>query len=140
MLVRPIAFAALAGIMFIGGTMRAPSTTKYRIDLKVVTVADLTQMGGAQQTQNNGITGFLTVTLDDTTGGRTLLAVIDSVLADSGTGIPAATLDSARGATYTGLVGPDGKVSNLQAGSENAAAAQFQGILSDFFPLMRQGA
>lgn len=140
MMTRPIAVAALAGTIFAGGTLQEPDSTKYQIDLNVTTVADLTELGGPEQTQTRGITGFVTIALSDTTGGQALLATIDSVVADTGMGLEAAMLDSARGVTFTGLVSPNGRITNLETSSENVAAAQFKGILSDFFPLMEEGA
>lgn len=136
---RPIALALVAGSMLFSGASRAPETTKYKVDLDVTSVVDLSGVGGAEQRNHVLMTGFITMTLTDTTGGRAMRAVLDSMTADSVPQISQAIQDSARGSTWTGLVGPDNKITNLNGPTDNVAAAQFQGIISDFFPRLRPG-
>ena len=68
----------------------------------------------------------------DAGGGR-------SVRGDSATPIPAAVLDSARGAEFHGFVEKSGKPLGLEPTTGTSAAAQIQGLLSDFFPWIRAG-
>jgi hypothetical protein len=65
--------------------------------------------------------------------------VIDSLRGDSATPIPAAVLDSARGAEFRGFVERSGKPLGLEPVTTTSAAAQVQGLLSDFFPWIRTG-
>ena len=64
--------------------------------------------------------------------------VIDSMKGDSTTPIPAAVLDSARGAV-PGVRQPRGQAAPLTPTGTSPAAAQVQGLLSDFFPWVRAG-
>ena len=65
--------------------------------------------------------------------------VVDSLRGDSATPIPAAVLDSARGAEFRGFVEKSGKPIGLKPVTGTSAAAQVQGLLSDFFPWVRTG-
>jgi hypothetical protein len=136
---RPIALALVAGSMLFAGASRAPETTQYKVHLDVTSVVDLSGVGGAEQRNHVLMTGYFTMTLTDTTGGRAMRAVLDSMTADSVPQITQAIQDSARGSTWTGLVGPDNRITNLNGPEGNVAAAQFQGIMSDFFPRLRPG-
>src|SRR3954453_12179180 len=76
----------------------APSTTKYRIDQTLTQEMDATPAGGAKQRIAFSTTSFVTVSLADSGGGKSIRVVVDSVKGDSATPIPAPVLDSARGA------------------------------------------
>jgi hypothetical protein len=117
----------------------APSSTKYRIDQSLTQEMDATAAGGPKQRIAFTTTSFVTVTLADSAGGKTIRVVVDSVRGDSATPIPAAVLDSARGAEFRGFLEKSGKPSGLRPVSNASAAAQIQGLLSDFFPWTRAG-
>ena len=69
---RPVLFAF--SFAFVAGWMLdAPRTTKYRVETRVEQVVDLTGLGQQEQRHNLGLTSFLTITLDDTTGGQTVV-------------------------------------------------------------------
>jgi hypothetical protein len=65
--------------------------------------------------------------------------VIDSMKGDSATPIPAAVMDSARGGEFRAFLDRSGKPSPLTPTGASPAAAQVQGLLSDFFPWVRPG-
>lgn len=132
-----------AGLFFVANT--APVTTKYKIEIKAESVVDLSAMGAGEQRGNQGVTAFVAVTLSDTTGGKIMHVVIDSVKMDGGPmPVAPAMLDSAKGAALHGFVDPRGKVSGLKnmksALDSNMALAQVKGLMSTFYPRMKPGA
>jgi hypothetical protein len=117
----------------------APTTTKYRIDQSLWQELDATGAGGAKQKIAFSTTSFVTVTLADSAGGKVMRVVVDSVRGDSTTPVPPAVLDSARGAQFHGFVQKSGKPTALQPTGAVSAAAQIQGLLSDFYPWTKTG-
>jgi len=117
----------------------APVTTKYRVDQSLTQEVDGTASGAGKQVLKFTTTTFVTVTLNDSAGGRTMRVVIDSMKGDSATPIPAAVMDSARGGEFRAFVDRSGKPSPLTPTGTSTAAAQVQGLLSDFFPWVRPG-
>ena len=117
----------------------APTTTKYRIDQSLSQEIDASSAGGARQTISFKTSSFVTVTLADSAGGKVMRVMIDSVRGDSATPIPPAVLDSARGAEFRGYVERSGKPLALKPVTDTPAASQVQGLLSDFFPWIRNG-
>jgi hypothetical protein len=118
---------------------RAPNTTKYRIDQSLTQEIDATAAGGAKQNLSFTTSSFITVSLADSAGGKAIRVVVDSMRGDSATPIPAAVLDSARGAEFRGFLPRSGKPSSLEPVSGPTTAAQVQGLLSDFFPWIKAG-
>lgn len=108
-------------------------TTRYRVDTRSESVADLSGVGAGEQRQTVAMSSFLTVQLADTTGGKSLRVVVDSMTIDPGSPIPPSMADSVRGMTWTGHLGPDGKVSNLKSKS-GTLNEQFTSMLNTFFP------
>ena len=117
----------------------APVTTKYRVDQGLVQEVDATAEGQGKQTLKFTASTFVTVTLNDSAGGRTMRVVIDSVKGDSAMPIPKAVTDSARGGEFRAFVSKAGKPSPLTPTGTSAAAEQVQGLLADFFPWVRPG-
>jgi hypothetical protein len=117
----------------------APVTAKYRVDQSLTQEVDASAEGQGKQTLRFNTSAFVTVTLTDSAGGRTMRVVIDSVKGDSATPIPAAVLDSARGGEFRAFVNRAGKPSPLTPTGSSPAAAQVQGLLADFFPWVRAG-
>jgi hypothetical protein len=109
------------------------TTTRYRVDTRSESVADLSGVGAGEQRQAMAMSSYITVKLADTTGGKSLRVTVDSMTIDPGTPIPASMADSVRGMTWTGLLGPDGTVSNLK-GEAGALNEQFTSMLNTFFP------
>ena len=116
-----------------------PVTTKYRVDQRLTQEVDASAEGQGKQTLRFSTSTFVTVTLADSAGGRTMKVVIDSVKGDSATPIPAAVLDSARGGEFRAFVSKAGKPSPLTPTGTSPAATQVQGLLVDFFPWVRAG-
>ena len=140
MLLRSAGFTALAAaVLVLPASDLAPTTTRYRIDQSLSQEIDATAAGGAKQSISFNTSSFITVILADSAGGKAMRVVVDSVRGDSATPIPAAVLDSARGAEFHGFVERSGKPLGLEPVTGTAAAAQIQGLLSDFFPWIRAG-
>jgi hypothetical protein len=114
-------------------------TTKYRVEQSLTQEVDGTASGVGKQVLRFTTTTFVTVTLDDSAGGRTMRVVIDSMKGDSATPIPAAVMDSARGGEFRAFLDRSGKPSPLTPTGASPAAAQVQGLLTDFFPWVRPG-
>jgi hypothetical protein len=139
MLYSPAGFTALVAVLALPAIGPAPTTTKYRIDQSLFQEIDATTVGAAKQVLSFSTSSFITVSLIDSAGGKIMRVVIDSLHGDSTTPIPAAVLDSARGAEFRGFVNRSGKPSALQAVHGTSAVAQVQGLLSDFYPWSRPG-
>ena len=117
----------------------APVTVKYRVDQSLTQEVDATSAGQGKQTLQFTTSTFVTVTLNDSAGGRTMRVVIDSLKGDSTAPIPPAVMDSARGGEFRAFVSKAGKPSPLTPTGTSAAAAQVQGLLADFYPWVRAG-
>jgi hypothetical protein len=135
----PAGFTAVAALLLVPAKDFAPTTTKYRIDQSLFQEIDASAAGGAKQVISFTTSSFITVTLADSAGGKVMRVVIDSLKADSAAPIPAAVLDSARGAEFHGFVERSGRPSGLEPVRGTSAVAQVQGLLSDFFPWSKAG-
>jgi len=141
MLARLLTTAAMAG-----GFVAAPlpldpapavTTLHYKISVGAASTIDLSAMGAGEQKNNTGLTGYFTMTLKDTTGGRALTALLDSMVVDSASQAQAmleSAADSAKGATWHGLLTKEGKVDNLVFVQGGTGAKQFETVLAGFFP------
>jgi hypothetical protein len=117
----------------------APVTAKYRVDQTLTQEVDASAEGQGKQTLRFTTSTFVTVTLNDSAGGRTMRVVIDSLKGDSAAPIPPAVMDSARGGEFRAFVSKAGKPSPLTPTGTSPAAAQVQGLLTDFYPWARAG-
>ena len=84
MSVRPASFAALAATVLVlpGRPARpgaAPTVARYKIAQQTEQEVDLSAMGGGKQASRFGTALYVTLTVGDTTGGRTLHVVFDSM-------------------------------------------------------------
>jgi hypothetical protein len=118
----------------------APVTARYRVDQTLTQDIDATAAGKGRQSVSFSTSSFLTVTFTDTTGGKSLRIVVDSMRGDSATPIPAAVFDSARGSEFHAFLSAAGKLSDIEEVSISAAAARVQGFLADFYPWVKAGA
>lgn len=121
-----------------GALLAPPRTTHYKIVTNSEQVVDLAAMGQGEQRNQFAMVNYLTITTDDSAGGRTVHAVLDSIVkVDSNPNTQQSMLDSARGRTWHAFMGPDGRLSNIvrvdsgQGGSE---------MISNFFPRLKPGA
>ena len=122
------------------GGQPAPTTMKYRIDLKGEQVVDLSAFGQSEQHTQYGGVAFITVVAQDTTGGRTIDITLDSMNVDSASQLPQVMADSAKGSNWHGLLAPNGKISGLKSSSKSVAAGQLDGLLGLLFPRVKMGA
>lgn len=134
-------FAALALAGLAGGiALPAPQTTHYKIETRSEQVVDLSAVGQGEQRTNFSLVNYLTITLNDTTGGRTVHAILDSVIkGDTNPMPPQSTLDSARGRSWHALLDQDNKLSNVTRG-DSAAVGLGGDLISSFFPRVKRGA
>ncbi|HEX2250581.1 MAG TPA: hypothetical protein VHH32_09530 [Gemmatimonadales bacterium] len=114
-----------------------PMIMKYRIDQTLNQEIDATASGGAKEKIAFTTSSFVTVTLTDSAGGKTIRVVVDSIRGDSATPIPRAVLDSARGAEFRGFLDKSGKPTGLEPAGTGSSAVQIQSLVSDFFPWIR---
>jgi len=139
----PTYFAALgalgAVVIALPARRPPPVTSKYRVEQSLTQEVDGTASGAGKQVLKFATTTFVTVTLNDSARGRTLRVVIDSMQGDSATPIPTEVMDSARGGEFRGFLDRSGKPSSLTPTGGSPAAAQVQGLLTDFFPWVRPG-
>jgi hypothetical protein len=119
---------------------RAPVTSRFRVDQTLTQDIDATAAGKGRQRVAFSTTSFLTVTLNDTAGGKAVRVVVDSMRGDSASPIPASVFDSARGAEFHSFLSAAGKLSTSEAVNVSPAAARVQGVLTDFFPWVKAGA
>jgi hypothetical protein len=137
---RPILFAALSFSLVAGWVTDAPRTTRYRVETKVEQVIDLSGLGQAEERRNLALVNFLTITLNDTTGGQTVHAVLDSIVKGDTNAVPPQTmLDSARGRTWHALLSPEGKISEVKR-ADSTSSGQVGDLITNFFPRIKSGA
>jgi hypothetical protein len=115
-----------------------PLTTRYRVDQTLNQEIDASAAGAGKQTIHFTTSSFLTVRLADSAGGKTVRVVLDSMQGDSAAPIPVSVMDSARGGEFRGFLDRNGRPGRLVT-TGNSAAAQIQGLLSDFLPWVRSG-
>ncbi|HUR93256.1 MAG TPA: hypothetical protein VMY76_01650 [Gemmatimonadales bacterium] len=138
MVARLFSCTAVAALVAAPAIM-APVTVKYRVDQTLTQDIDATAAGKGKQTISFTTSSFVTLTLSDSTGGRSVRIVVDSMRGDSAAPIPAAVFDSARGAEFHAFLTAGGKLSELESVNISDAAARVQGFLSDFFPWVKAG-
>jgi len=130
------------GILLLPAPRSAPVTTKYRIETKNETTVDLSAFSQPPQQVNIGLVSWVAVTVSDTSGGRIVHIVVDSMRYDGAAPmISQSTADSAKGGVVHGLVDASGRVKNLtQQPASNAFLADVQGVVYSLFPRVKTGA
>ncbi|HEX3275366.1 MAG TPA: hypothetical protein VHR43_10955 [Gemmatimonadales bacterium] len=139
MAARALACTLLATLLGSPGT-QAPRTTRFRVDQTLSQEIDATGAGKGKQRLSFSTTSWLSVTLTDTAGGRSVRVVVDSMRGDSTSPIPPTVFDSAKGAEFHAFLAHNGRLSDLEGVNVSPAAARVQGFLSDFFPWVKAGA
>jgi hypothetical protein len=129
----------LGAVLLGGAAVAAPTTARYRVDQTIEQIVDASAIGGGEQRQRFTVSTYLTVTLSDTAGGKTLHAVVDSMRGDSTTPVPKAVLDSARGVALHGFVAPGGRLDTVSTVKESALGPQLTGVVRQLFPKVRAG-
>lgn len=128
----------MAGALFSGAVMLPPpspgSTTRYKVAQRIHQEVDATALGGAKQGFVVKTTSYVQLTLTDTTGGRSVKVVIDSIHGDSlPPQAPADMLTKAAGVVVTAFVDAKGKVSNVKASSD-AGGLQLTSLAQQLLP------
>ncbi|HEY7502662.1 MAG TPA: hypothetical protein VH700_01085 [Gemmatimonadales bacterium] len=131
--------AMAAATLALPAFQAAPVTAKYRVDQTLTQEVDGSAEGQGKQTLRFTTSTFVTVTLNDSAGGRAMRVVIDSLKGDSAAPISPAVMDSARGGEFRAFVSKTGKPSPLTPTGTSPAASQVQGLLTDFYPWARAG-
>jgi hypothetical protein len=139
MAARLFACAALAALLGAAPTATAPVTARYRVDQTLTQNVDATGAGKGKQSVSFSTSSFLSLTLTDSVGGRTVRVVVDSMRGDSTSPVPTSVFDSARGAEFRAFLSSAGKLSELEVVSVSPAAYRIQGFLTDFFPWVKAG-
>jgi hypothetical protein len=139
MLAPPVGLTILATLLALHAGPEAPVRAKYRVDQTLTQEIDATSAGKGKQSLSFSTSSFLTLTLTDSVGGKTVKVVVDSMRADSTAPIPSTVFDSARGSEFHGFLSTAGKLSELELVSSSQAAAKVQGFLADFFPWVKSG-
>jgi hypothetical protein len=130
----------LAALLAAAPAAQAPLVSRFRVDQTLSQEVDATAAGKGKQSISFSTSSFLTVTLSDTAGGRSVRIVVDSMRGDSTSPIPAAVFDSAKGAEFHAFLSSAGRLSELESINVSPAAARVQGFLTDFFPWVKVGA
>ena len=140
MVSRGVQWSALGAVaLAIPAVRAAPLTMRYRIDQSLTQEVDATAAGQGKQSLTFTTRSFVTVTLTDSAGGKSLRVVVDSMRGDSATPIPASVMDSARGSVFQGFVSREGRPARLTPAGSNPIAGQILGLVSDFYPWARAG-
>jgi hypothetical protein len=140
MVARFVACSALAALAAAHPTPLKTRTAKYRVDQTTTQQIDASSAGKGKQSLSFTTSSFVTLTLTDSTGGKSVRIVVDSMRGDSTTPIPAAVFDSVKGAEYHAFLTATGKLSEMEAVNVSESAARVQGFLTDFFPWVKAGA
>jgi hypothetical protein len=139
MVVRLVASTALAVFAAAQPAAPKPRIAKYRVDQTTTQKIDATAAGKGRQSISFTTSSFVTLTLTDSTGGKSVRVVVDSMRGDSATPVPPVVFDSARGAEFHAFLASNGRMSELEAVNVSEAAARVQGFLTDFFPWVKGG-
>jgi hypothetical protein len=132
-----MAGALFSGAMMIPALHAGSVTTRYKVAQQVTQDVDATAAGGPKQHSVVKFTSYVVLTLTDTTGGRSIRMVIDSIHGDSlPAGAPAEMLAKAKGAVVTGFVDAKGKVSGVKANGD-AGGLPLTNLVSHLVPPMR---
>jgi hypothetical protein len=134
-------FVAGVGLALGFPATRAPVITHYRVESKNETTVDLSGLGQPVQQNSFGLVSWIAVTVSDTTGGRSVHVVVDSMKYE-GT-IPLltqSTADSAKGGTLNGWVDQNGRIKDLVAHPQNLLLSDVQGVIHGLFPKLKAGA
>jgi len=124
-----------------GARVTALAEARYRIEQQIESRVDLTAFGQGEQVQAQTFVWFTTVRYADTTGGRVLDAVLDSVQADLGLAqLPPGAMDSARGTVFHGVLDRWGRVTTLTGTRAGMLPSLFEAQLKTFHPRVKPDA
>jgi len=125
------------------GLLTTPADTtlqQYRVELSVRSEVDLSGLGMPTQIQEQAAVGFLSITLADSAGGRSMRAVLDSATLSAGDlPVPPDAVAQAKGTTFHGFLDPRGQMQGLRATSDNPVGGMIESLLGDLFPRLPAG-
>ena len=107
-------------------------TTRYAFSRRDSVTA--TMPSGESQVQLLACTAYLTISWIASDSGTKLTTTVDSVVADSGTALPFAVVDSARGTRLTALRPPGGGLTGLSTSRTSLLGDQIRDQLALLFP------
>ena len=140
MTIRPWIAASLSVLTLAAWSPTEPPAVKrYRIDIKTTQTVDLSALGQGEQKSEINTTGFVSVTTEDSAGGKAVTAVLDSLTVGEGSPLPAEMAAGAKGTTWHGYQSPTGKMGELKATTENPVAAGLEGLIRALFPPVKPG-
>jgi hypothetical protein len=133
-------YAVLTPALLLVGAVStpAPVTTTYRLETRIEQIVDMTALGQGEQRSTLVQTAVIRVTLNDSAGGKTMHAVVDSITV-SGLGAPStASLDSLRGAWVHAFLDAEGRMSHASTSNESSdALAQLKTTLHTLHPRVK---
>ncbi len=140
MTVRPWVAPALCLSTLVAWTWAtAAAPHRYRLDVKTVLVQDLTAVGQGPQTQEFQNTSYVSVDTRDSADGKVATIVLDSVVAGAGSPLSADAAKGLTGTTWHGFVQANGRLTALEADSEQPLAQVVESGLQQIFPPMKPG-
>ena len=129
-----MAGALFSGAMMVPAPHAASVTTRYKVSQRIFQEVDATALGGGKQGFVVKTTSYVQLTLTDTTGGRSVKVLVDSIHGDSlPPGAPADMLTKAAGVVVTGVVDGRGKLTNVKA-SGDAGGLQLTSLAQQLVP------
>ena len=129
-----MAGALFSGAMMIPAPHAGSVTTRYKVAQRIFQEVDATALGGGKQGFVVKTTSYVQLTLTDTTGGRSVKVMVDSIHGDSlPPGAPADMLTKAAGVVVTAVVDGNGKLSNVKA-SGDAGGLQLTSLVQQLLP------
>ena len=118
-------------------------TTRYKIESVVTSAVDLSAVGQGEQKNEFTLTGFVTVTLTDSAGGKVMHAVLDSAsVLPAPPGAAPGSIEGQQGAMYHAFITADGKTEGFKVMGDSAApkgGQLTQQVLRDFYPRLKKG-
>lgn len=139
MKVRTWALAALGLGALVAWTPRPAAPLRYKLDLKSTQVINLASMGQGEQRAEVTGTGIVSVTSVDSAGGQALTVVLDSIGLNAEAPIPPDAVKAAKGTTWHGFRGPNGRVGEFKTDTENPVASTVETALTQIFPPLQKG-
>jgi len=136
-------FSGLAPFAALGLVLTSaapPVTTRYRVESKTEQVVDLSGLGQGSQTLNFTQVAILAIASNDTTGGRTIHVVVDSIHTDAQVPGAAEAAQRAKGAWLHGIVDDWGRTRIVATSADsNEIVGQIKNSLIRFFPVVKPG-
>ncbi|HEY7682023.1 MAG TPA: hypothetical protein VH879_05230 [Gemmatimonadales bacterium] len=133
-MIRPIIRAGLAGLVLLRGGITAPKELRYQLDYWSSQILDFSAVGQPVQRTGFGYrTWFREGFADSLPQLRRFTIIVDSARLEQGSLIPL-PVESLPGASWTGLLRPDGRLENWSAVTDRPGAGHLRTLLWHFHP------